>query len=332
MTGEDLANSISQQASDYRSGQIAPLNPEHVLRWASQFDREVRTPLLQELDHVLRSTYFSRDRTLGLLRSLVLSEAIAGTNPCAFWSNVNFLDCQMRGHSQKKMLQLFDTVLVEECGLRVTNCGGGPVFLYLDDGLYTGSHVRHDLASWIVNDAPNTARLMIITTVTHTGGRYFVEQKLTEIVNSTGKSIDIQFLAALKVENRKFYRSNAAVLWPTQADGSATEFLDSLEETNPFFPRAPNGLPDPNIYSSEAGRQLLENEMLKAGMVIRSRYDALPVYFRPLGFGNFGLGFGAMTLTNDNCPNNCPLALWWGDLDIWPPRHWYPLFKRRENE
>jgi len=53
----------------------------------------------------------------------------------------------------------------------------------------------------------------------------------------------------------------------------------------------------------------------------------------PLGYSKLvGLGFGSMIVTFRNCPNNCPLALWWGDPNAKassPLSRWYPLFWRK---
>jgi len=53
---------------------------------------------------------------------------------------------------------------------------------------------------------------------------------------------------------------------------------------------------------------------------------------KPLGFTKFdGLGFGGTTFTYRNCPNNAPLAFWWGDYEptgVPALDCWYPLMKR----
>ena len=56
---------------------------------------------------------------------------------------------------------------------------------------------------------------------------------------------------------------------------------------------------------------------------------------RPLGFSSFGVGFGSTIVTYRNCPNNAPLALWWGDPNAHhnhPFSRWYPLLQRRTYE
>lgn len=85
-------------------------------------------------------------------------------------------------------------------------------------------------------------------------------------------------------------------------------------------------------FSSEDGRQLLERELLLAGMQIRSISQNPSPAIRPLGLSPFGVGFGSMIATYRNCPNNAPLALWWGDPKAHsshPFSHWYPLMQRR---
>jgi len=79
------------------------------------------------------------------------------------------------------------------------------------------------------------------------------------------------------------------------------------------------------IFSSDAGRQLLEEEFLKAGVRIRQMCPHLNQYQRPLGNMILDtLGFGSLIVTFRNCPNNAPLAFWAGDP-------WYPLFQRTTN-
>jgi hypothetical protein len=77
---------------------------------------------------------------------------------------------------------------------------------------------------------------------------------------------------------------------------------------------------------------VLEQALVKAGLKIRS-FSAKPKpILRPLGFGPFGMGFGSLFLSWRNCPNNAPLALWWGGKTE-PPWHpfnrWYPLVPRK---
>ena len=79
------------------------------------------------------------------------------------------------------------------------------------------------------------------------------------------------------------------------------------------------------FFSSDVGRNLLEQELLKTGCAIRSICPNLNQYQRPLG--NMVLqtfGFGSLIVTFRNCANNCPLA-------FWVDSPWYPLFPRKTN-
>jgi hypothetical protein len=106
----------------------------------------------------------------------------------------------------------------------------------------------------------------------------------------------------------------------------------AAEQKFPFEPRTTGGKLEHPIFSSEEGRQLLERELLLAGMRIRSFSQNPSKALRPLGFSPFGLGFGSMIATYRNCPNNVPLALWWGDSAAeagHPFSKWRPLLPRK---
>ena len=68
-----------------------------------------------------------------------------------------------------------------------------------------------------------------------------------------------------------------------------------------------------------------------AGASIRESCASLSDKMKPLGFGDYGIGFGSMIVTYRNCPNNAPLALWWGVDGAKQSRRWVPLFPRKGN-
>ncbi len=79
------------------------------------------------------------------------------------------------------------------------------------------------------------------------------------------------------------------------------------------------------IFSSDEGRELLEQQFLAKGAYIRTVCPLLNKYQRPLGNMLLEtLGFGSTIVTFRNCPNNAPLVFWAGDP-------WYPLFQRKTN-
>src|SRR6185369_7660430 len=97
-----LLGLIAATIADYRAGELAPPTPEHVDRWVCQFSDDVQVPLLREMDHVLRATYFKRKTVAGFLGGLVMNNKLTGANPCEFWKTINFLGIQQHGHSQQE--------------------------------------------------------------------------------------------------------------------------------------------------------------------------------------------------------------------------------------
>lgn len=326
----DLLASIATTISDYRAGEIAAPTPEHVDRWVKQFERGSQDTLLQEIDHVLKETYFSKKQITGFLTRLVTNSKLAGDEPCKFWRKTHFLAIQQHGESQKKMLALFDAALKSQCGLRISECGQeGGDYVYLDDAMFSGSRVGNDLAPWIEGTAPANVTVHVIVAAIHTGGAYLVGERLKKAIAASGKKVKIEYWRTVSLENQKYHRNNCEVLWPTALpdDPQLAAYLAKPHKF-PFVARLPGGKLGP--FSSEERRQLLEKEMLLAGVKIRALSKNPKEIIRPLGFSPFGLGFGSTIVTYRNCPNNCPLALWWGDPTATSgPFHWYPLLQRK---
>lgn len=317
--------SIVKTTADYREGDLAAPTPEHVDRWVRQFNDSVQLQILREMDHVLKQTYFSRKMTKNFLSSLFQTEKLVGADPCSFWQKVRFLDIQGGGASQKEMLALFGKILSKKCGFEVDDCGKeSGVFVYLDDAIFTGNRVRRDLEEWIAEDAPTDARLHVIVIATHQSS-YYHRNKVAEAVATAGKKIDISWWRAINLEDRRTYTDTSDVLRPVAipADPAVQAYVRAMH----YEPTLRNAghVGNRGIFSSDAGRRLLEEEFLKAGVRIRQICPNLDDSQRPLGHTSLEtLGFGSPVVTFRNCPNNAPLALWVGDP-------WYPLFPRTTN-
>lgn len=324
---DDLLGSIANTARDYRSGELAPPTQAHVERWISQFDAAVQLPILQEIDHVFKSTYFSLERVTSFLRALIQTEKLAGADSCAFWRGVHFLDIQGGGNSQAEMLALFNELLNEKCGFGVGQCGAGDstVFVYLDDAVFTGNRVRRDLEAWIKDKAPETATLHVVSIALHSGGRYYAGGYIDQAARSAVKKIDVTWWRAIELEDRRTFTDTADVLRPTVIpnDAAVQAYVQSMKY--PPTLRKPGGVSAHGMFATEAGRSILEDEFLKAGARIRQICPNLGATQRPLGHMTLDtLGFGSLIVTFRNCPNNAPLSLWVGDP-------WYPLFPRTTN-
>jgi hypothetical protein len=328
---DDLLASVANEIKTYRKGDLPEPTPEHVDRWLHQFTPAQQLPFLREFDYVIKQTFFTRKNVNDFLRALVTNPKLAGADPTEYWSSANFLNIQQNGQSQREMLKLFSKCLEDECGLDIDGCGeDGGDFIYLDDVMFSGNRVGNDLEPWIINDAPQSATVNVIVAALHSGGWwYLVNKRLKNVIAESGKNISVTYWRALEIENRKWFKNSSGVLWPTAVPDVA-EVQDYIAQPVkfPFEPRQPSEAAI-HPFSSEMGRQVLESEFLIAGAKIRAMSDNPKQSMRPLGFSPFGVGFGSMIVTYRNCPNNCPLAMWWGDPEATSGAlHWYPLLQR----
>ena len=146
-----------------------------------------------------------------------------------------------------------------------------------------------------------------------------------QAIKASGKSIDVHWWRSVELEDRKAHTTTSDVLRPVAIpdDEDVKAYVAAMR-----FPphlRTAGHVGGSGIFSSDAGRQLLETEFLKAGVRIRQMCPHLNQYQRPLGNMILDtLGFGSLIVTFRNCPNNAPLALWAGDP-------WVPLFPRTTN-
>lgn len=319
---DQLCASIAATIADYRADEIQARTPDDVDRWVRQLDADVRIPILRELDHVLRRTYFSQGRVTRYLQWLRSHAPLVGPRPEEFWCSVRLLELQEPGRSQGAMLEVLRD-LHEVGAARDT----ATTFLYLDDGVFSGNQISRNLAYWIRDDCPAEARVEIACLALHTGGQWnairptgYVEAAKAK----TGKAVEIGWWPEMKLENRLAYANVSDVLWPTALpdDDRVQAYADTLPNVHFRSSRSVGRL---SLFSSPEGRHLLEQELLKAGARIHEIAPHLNGYQRPLGNSVLdSLGFGSMIVTHRNCPNNAPLALWVGDP-------WIPLFPRRTN-
>lgn len=323
---QDVVNSIVNTIEDYQGSDFLTPSPEHVEQWITQFDIGVHLPILREMDHVLKRTYFSQAKTQKFLGGLVRSEKLAGSDPCAYWQGVSFLDIQEHGASQREMTKLFQNCLATECAPPSHRDDNEPhAYIYLDDAIFTGNRLLRDLTKWINGPAPQKARVEIIAIALHRNGYAYARDKIKNAITGAKKDIQLGWWRAAELEDRRSHKDQSDVLWPTEIpdDHNVSAYVQAMKY--PPVLRAPGQTGENTLFSSDSGRQLLESEFLKAGARIRQICPNLNKYQRPLGNSVLEtLGSGTMMVTFRNCPNNAPLALWAGEP-------WYPLFPRRTN-
>ncbi len=321
-----LLKNIVAIIQDYRKGEIPALDSAHVAQWIGQFPDKVQDPILAEMAHVLDKTYYDKKAVKNFLATVVSSKKLTGGDPCTYWKGVKFLRLQTAGNSQRDMLELFEKQLQKLCELSLTDCGAKPhSYVYLDDALYSGGRIKSDLIDWIKNGAPANAKIEVIVIALHQQGKWLADNAIREAAKSAGKAIAIRWWAIDTVEDRKKYMNNSDVLRPTKipADARTKSYVAGLGPEPTL--RTGSNVGALGIYSSDASRQLLEQEFLKAGVRVRDMCPNFNDFMRPLGCQLWKTtGFGSTLVTYRNCANNTPLVLWAGNP-------WYPLFPRKTN-
>lgn len=320
-----LLESVAVIINDYQTGALPPIAADHVERWISQFERSLQIPILSEMEHVFQKTYFSKPKVIRFLKQLVNHRKWTGECPKSFWEQVEFLNLQPKGNSQRDLLALLDEVLKEECGISIDQCGNGTKFLYLDDGLFSGGRIGSDLKDWINNTAPKDAELMIAVIALHSQGRFFTDKALKETNKNSGKNIVIKWGSLLNIEDGLFKVHESDVLRP-KGPGSNPEvaaYIATLGKEQTWWSGSSVG--PQKFFSSAINRQFLEQQFLEYGVRIRQMCPNFNDYQRPLGNTTMRtIGFGTLFATYRNCPNNAPLVLWASDP-------WYPLLRRITN-
>jgi hypothetical protein len=331
-----LLASIASTISDYRTGEIPTPTAAHVDRWISQFQPNVRQPMLEELDHILKQTYFSQARVVQWLGMLARAPNFVGTVPQSFWAGVNVLRLQTRGSSQTDMLALLASIVQTQFGVNLGASAAplGP-YLYLDDFLFTGNTAIGDLEKWIASAAPPHIDLHLVVVAVHTYGEYYVDKKLKAAAKQAGKTLSLKIWRSGAFEDRKWFINSSEVFRPTVAAGDpyVDAYVAQLNAQKwPPALRAAGAMPSTGIFRSAATRDVLEWELLCAGARLIAQCANPKRVMRPLGFSTMPtLGFGAHVVTFRNCPNNVPLALWWGDSTATTGAlAWYPLLPRRQ--
>lgn len=320
--------SISKTIWDYRIDDGIPRpTADHVDRWVKQFPKDKQLPILFELDHVLRTTYFSKARVHRSLSYLALSEHFAGPWPAEFWTRTALLDIQITGESQRRLNSVLRAILSDRLGVSPARPEDAQSFVYLDDSIYTGKTAIDDIRLWLgPSRSLHNITLNVITLAYYQHSKDDLAALLPAFASNIGKRATVHFWTNSTLYGHVQALNTTDLIQPKKgsSDTVASELPEGMlakAKLRESSAESPN-----RLFSSEAGRDALEQGLLWAGAHLYPRFRNLQNTISPLGFGGYNsLGFGNLFLTYLNCPNTCPTALW--------SRHsWYPLFPRRNNE
>lgn len=331
----EVVGQISSIISDYAEGEFGLLDEAHVTRWIQQFDVADREVVLSETLRLLKFAYISKRAYSDFIsKGIVCSTNFSTDAPSDFWSEISLCDIQQNGNSQSELVDLTIQTVRSEYGFEPKVNAVSNHHIYVDDFLFTGNRLLSDLKPWITDVAPMKCQVSIVFVGWYIYGQYNIDKQLKKFIASSGKQITFKFwsLKSTRLENRVYVRDRSEAFWPEIAVMELPEARNYIETQNstPIFRLGCDGA---NRAFSCEHRTQYEIAMIKAGLKILSYcQDPSPV-IKPLGYNRFdGFGFGSAVFSFRNCPNNNPLAFWWGDPN-YPPSHpfgkWYPLMQRK---
>lgn len=333
----DLINSIVEIARDYEG---ADFNKKHVEKWLDQFPIGYHNLIIKELHSILDKTYFSKNTVIKILKLLIESEQIF-SQPIEEYS---FINPQVLGSSQKEILGLLNEVIQNNYGFSIEECGKENItsYVYIDDAIYSGNRVIRDIQKWVseIDDIDSISRVDIIVLALHNRNYNYVYEQIQRSLPNTQIFFwrAIIFYDSLWGSDGKFES-----YWPSfemEYNDQANQYIETVKETrseaqNKKIPllRNKGKLISDSYFTSPENRKLVEKIFFEKGVEILS-YAANPnPNMRPMGYDNSKtLGFGSYFVTYRNIANNCPVVLWWGDLNAsFGINNWYPLFPRITN-
>lgn len=335
-TTQALVDSLVEIAEDYRN---CNFNGKHVKKWLNQFPEEYHEVILTELNSVLSKTYFSESRVVEILIEFIEDKKIF-VKPI---KEYKFLNPQTQGNSQNQMLGLLDKLLIEQLDIQLNECGNGNVksYIYLDDVMYTGNRVHRDIESWIatIKDVSTIESLDIIFLAIHIRNLEYVKSKLSELLPNT--TINIWVKEEFKDDIKSTFLYEAYLPLDNQDyNENAIKYIEKVDEYRteaqrrhiPLLRRNTNFNND-KYFTNSTNRSLVEKLFFEKGVDITSYAVNPNPNIRPMGYDfKPTLGFGSFIVTYRNTANNCPVVLWWGDLNASSGiNNWYPLFPRTAN-
>lgn len=329
MNDQSYIEGIATIIQNYRRTELMkPLDAAHVERWVEQFAPDERSIVLAETFHVLTRHYFKEERIHNFLEQVL--ERITAEQPA---DNVVFASIQERGHSQKLIYEYIATkgsfAFQSE---KFTDAS--KLYVYIDDGLYSGGRAREDLSK-LIGLLPQGAHLQVYYMIAFSNGFEYWSNRLSQ--EAAGKGICVEFFCENKYINDRIKKlEKYEFLWPDvscRGDRTVADYERRLSETGKIFCPYCFNKDNPGVSSSAAANKQLTAIFLKYGIRIAKQLNRNS--FLPLGLGYpLSFGFGAFCANDWNIPNNCPLVLWWGDID--DPQSmvgsWYPLLPRRDNK
>ncbi|EMP2043707.1 phosphoribosyltransferase-like protein [Proteus mirabilis] len=336
-----IQEQIAEVLMDYELPPPGGMNSAHVGRWIEQFEERDRLFILKQTLALLRNAYISKSNYIDKINDILrYKKNFSIIRESAF---LNIQEAN-RGTSQRDLLELLESQAEESEELDIVILSRTSTkqkveefnrFIYFDDVCFSGNKALNDI-TWFVEyfDLSNIT-ILVCFLGTHRYATYMLKTTLERKFQERNISLIIRENGFLKTrENRLRYSSSSEVFWLRR---NGIELPGWIQHPEIYTSREGTERThfEPNdIFLNEADRYRFEYALTKAGFYILQQSQNPASILKPLGFSIFsGLGFGGTIFTYRNCPNNTPLAFWWGryERDEIPNCAldcWYPLMRR----
>lgn len=362
---DELIDKLYAIIKDYRKEDGSFMSKEIITNWVNQFDESDREFLLEEMIHILEKRYFSREQFKEYLKTTffndiknVMKEEFGKDDIKEILSKSHFINHQPEGKSQKEIIKLFEEVITEELGMKLTDCGKDEplCFIYLDDILCTGDTIFKWLADkdgWLnkkIIDSTKTNRtyleekkipIFIVFYSVHTHNM----NKLSHRISYAQKEHKILIWYFWQDEheidnNYTDAKSKLQYIYPIEGvDQSVLDCKSQIEQKidkhceekkydkpEGHFYRTATTPVEETLFSSPENRNRFETIILKKSIEIYNKANSSELRMRPLGYSLYtdkSFGYGTLLFSWRNVPFNTPLVFWYEH------KGWNPLFKRK---
>ncbi len=328
VTDLDLMGQIASKLSDYRYPPPAGMDVNHVNRWIQQFEPNDRRFVLEETDRLMGLGYFSERH----YQKAANEEANDQENEQIF-NDGAFLNIQLQGSSQREYLNLIQSLREDAINVISRNTDVNWVhsfreFVYADDVSFSGAKAISDLTWFITHFELQNITIYVYFMGLHTFAEWKIKEQLERVFLDRNITIEVNGGKFIRVENQRRNSSQSGVCAKAESVSMPLWATRTVNFTGTYR----EGYSENDIFPDETRRDRFEAILTKIGFSILVHSQNPSPVIKPLGFSTFrGVGFGGTIFTFRNCPNNTPLAFWWGSYHVTGQPAldcWYPLMRR----
>ena len=256
MQKDIMEREIAEIIKGFRQDSIEiEMNQEHVHKWISQFSPDTQNIILEETLHILKEWYFPKDKInlfLDKMMDYLKSENENATDEEPM-KDIYFWNIQESGKSQSQLVEMLNDRVNQKygCGIRTGKLISEKYYVYLDDGLYTGSRLRKDIKRCI-EMIPEGSRIDVIYMIACQSGLDFSKRILEELCKTKNIKINILRDGTLDIGNSfwaaadqiKFKGSEQYLLLPENENDLKiidimSDMTDSFESSGYHFKTGP---------------------------------------------------------------------------------------------